>query len=113
MNRPRRSAEWSLVIFVVALLALNPPILSIFSVPKLLFGIPILYLYIFAAWGAAIVLLAINVSGLNEPEVGQPLRIPGPPRSGGPDGDALPPPLAGPARDAAQRDAARRDKAGV
>lgn len=74
----RRSAEWSVVLFIVALLAFNPPVLSIFSVPELIFGVPILYLYIFFAWAAAIVLLALNVSGLTEPEGAQPLHIPGP-----------------------------------
>ncbi len=74
----RRSAEWSVVLFIVALLAFNPPVLSIFSVPELIFGIPILYLYIFLAWAAAIVLLALNVSGLTEREGARPLHIPGP-----------------------------------
>ncbi len=78
MNRRRRSGEWSVVLFIVALLAFNPPVLSIFSVPELIFGIPVLYLYIFLAWGAVIALLAFNVSGLTEPEGSQPLRIPGP-----------------------------------
>ena len=79
MNRLRRNGEWSVVLFVVALLAFNPPVLSIFSVPDLLFGIPTLYLYIFVAWGGVIVLLALNVSGLIESESPPPLRIPGPP----------------------------------
>lgn len=64
MSRPRRNAEWSVVLFVVALLAFNPPVLSIFSVPELVLGVPTLYLYIFLAWGAAIVLLALNVPAL-------------------------------------------------
>lgn len=74
----RRSVEWSVVLFIVALLAFNPPVLSIFSVPELLFGIPVLYLYILAAWGAVIALLALNVSGLTEEEESEPLRMPGP-----------------------------------
>ena len=77
MNR-RRSAEWSVMLFVVGLLAFNPPLLSIFSVPKLIFGVPILYLYIFVAWGVVIVLLALNVSQLTELEDSEPLRMPGP-----------------------------------
>ena len=79
MNRLRRNGEWSVVLFVVALLAFNPPVLSIFSVPELIFGIPILYLYIFLAWAGVIVLLAFNVSGLVEADSPPPLRIPGPP----------------------------------
>jgi hypothetical protein len=78
MNRLRRNGEWSVVLFVVALLAFNPPVLSIFSVPDLLFGIPLLYLYIFVAWAGVILLLALNVSGLIEDEESPPLRIHGP-----------------------------------
>jgi hypothetical protein len=78
MNRLRRSVEWSVVLFVVALLAFNPPVLSIFSVPDLLFGVPLLYLYIFVAWAGVIALLALNVSGLIEHEESPPLRIHGP-----------------------------------
>jgi len=78
MNRLRRSGEWSVVLFVLALLAFNPPILSIFSVPDLIFGIPLLYLYIFMAWAGAIALMAFNVSGLIEDERAPPLRMHGP-----------------------------------
>lgn len=66
MGPLRRNREWSVVLFVVALLAFNPPVLSIFSVPELMFGIPTLYLYIFVAWAAVIALLAANVPGLLE-----------------------------------------------
>lgn len=78
MNRLRRSGEWSVVLFVVALLAFNPPVLSIFSVPELVLGVPILYLYIFLVWGGVIALLAMNVSSLIEGEEPPPLRIQGP-----------------------------------
>lgn len=74
----RRGSEWLVVLFVVALLAFNPPLLSIFSVPELIFGIPVLYLYIFVVWGVVIALLAFNVTGLTEADDGQPLHIPGP-----------------------------------
>lgn len=74
MERPRRNAEWSVVLFVVALLAFNPPVLAIFSVPDLLFGIPALYLYIFAAWGGVIALLAANVPGLMRGAAAPPAR---------------------------------------
>jgi hypothetical protein len=73
-----RSGEWSVLLFVVGLLVFNPPVLSIFSVPKLLFGVPVLYLYIFAAWAGVIALLAWNVSRLTGPEDEPDLRLPGP-----------------------------------
>ena len=77
MGRPRRNGEWSVVLFVVALLAFNPPVLSIFSVPELILGIPTLYLYIFIAWGGVIALLALNVPGLMAQADAE-----GPPREG-------------------------------
>lgn len=64
MSRPHRNSEWSVALFVAALLVFNPPLLSIFSVPDLIFGIPTLYLYIFVAWGGAVALLAASVPGL-------------------------------------------------
>ena len=77
MSPRRRSREWAVVLFVVALLAFNPPILSIFSVPDLVFGVPVLYLYIFAAWGIVIALLALNESGFTERQEDQPPVLPG------------------------------------
>jgi len=41
-----------------ALLALNPPVLSIFSVEVFLFGIPLLYLYLLAVWLLIVALVA-------------------------------------------------------
>jgi len=40
-------------------LLFNFPILALFNVPGALFGVPILYAYIFIAWAVLIVLLAI------------------------------------------------------
>lgn len=99
MNR-RRAAEWSVMLFVAALLAFSPPFLSIFSVPELVFGIPTLFLYIFAAWGLVIVLLAFNVSRLTEQEESAPLRMPGPL----PAAEEIEPPLAGDLEAAPRRD---------
>ncbi len=99
MNR-RRAAEWSVMLFVVGLLAFSPPFLSIFSVPELFFGIPTLYFYIFVAWGLVIALLAFNVSKLTEQEVSEPLRMPGPL----PATEEIEPPLSGDLESAPRRD---------
>jgi len=50
--------ERLLAAFLFALLALNPPILSIFSARLFIFGIPVLFLYLFLVWAAIIVVLA-------------------------------------------------------
>lgn len=37
-------------VFLLGLLLLTPPLMAIFNVDRLLFGIPLLYLYLFGAW---------------------------------------------------------------
>ena len=45
----------------MALLAFNPPLLSIFASDALVLGVPLLYLYLFCAWGVVILLIGLNV----------------------------------------------------
>lgn len=45
-------------VFAIAFLAFNFPILALFGKGTLLWGIPVLYLYLFAAWLALILLTA-------------------------------------------------------
>ena len=47
-------------VFFLALLVFNFPFLAIFGKDKFLFGIPILYTYIFVVWLTVIVLVFIN-----------------------------------------------------
>ena len=42
-------------------LLFNYPFLALFNDPGSLFGIPVLYVYIFAAWGLLILLIAMVV----------------------------------------------------
>ena len=63
MSRPNATSEGSIVTFLFAVLAFNPPVLTIFSVDVFLFGIPLLYLYLFVAW-AIIVALVAWIAGL-------------------------------------------------
>ena len=42
-------------------LLFNYPLLALFNDPGVLFGIPVLYAYIFLAWGLLIFLLAVVV----------------------------------------------------
>ena len=41
------------------LLLFNFPILALFNVPGTLFGVPLLYVYVFAAWALLIALMAL------------------------------------------------------
>ncbi len=40
-----------MAIFLLGLVAFQPPLLSVFSIDTRVFGIPSLFLYLFAAWG--------------------------------------------------------------
>ena len=51
-----RLAERALVLTVATLILLTPPILTIFDVPVTIAGIPLLHVYCFATWLAAIAL---------------------------------------------------------
>ena len=59
---PRRGTrgERHLALFLLGLVLLSPPLLSIFNGPGWLFGIPLLYIYLFAAWGTLIGLTALT-----------------------------------------------------
>jgi hypothetical protein len=46
-------------LFLLGALVLNYPLLSLFSHPVLVFGVPVFYLYIFISWALVIVLLAM------------------------------------------------------
>jgi hypothetical protein len=50
-----RLVDRALVATVVTLILLTPPIITIFNVPVLVFGIPLLHVYCFGVWLAAIV----------------------------------------------------------
>ena len=56
-----RLVEYLLVLFVAGALAFNYPLLALFDHLLLPFGLPLLYLYLFLAWLAVIVLLAVIV----------------------------------------------------
>lgn len=57
MTKPGRFAERSLAIFFLGLLLFNPPLLSIFSSDARVGDVPLLYLYLFVAWGVLIFLV--------------------------------------------------------
>ncbi len=55
--------ERIVALFVVGVLAFNPPLLRVFDAGPdvMLFGIPLLYLYLFLAWAALIVCVALLI----------------------------------------------------
>lgn len=54
-----RSRDWLLALFVVGVLVFNYPLLDVFDRPLLVFGVPLLYLYLYGIWLALIVALAL------------------------------------------------------
>jgi len=54
-------AERLVALFLVGWIGFNPPILSMFGVPRLVLGLPLLYLYLFVGWAIVIGLAALIV----------------------------------------------------
>jgi hypothetical protein len=76
--------ERLIALFLLGVLLFNYPLLAMFNAPTLVLGVPKLYLYLFAAWGALIAGAAL-VLERTEPdgsgEAGRtPARGPTPPR---------------------------------
>ncbi len=57
MNGQERG-DRHVALFLLGLLLFSPPLLAIFRSADSLFGIPILYVYVFGAWAALILLVA-------------------------------------------------------
>ena len=52
---------------ILGILLFNYPILALFNVPGTLFGIPIMYAYIFIAWAALIGMMALLANTDRQP----------------------------------------------
>jgi hypothetical protein len=53
-------------VFLLGCLAFGYPLLALVNVPVRVLGVPVLYLYVFAAWAALILLIAWAVSRVRE-----------------------------------------------
>ena len=58
MTEAKRQNERLIVLPIVGFLLFNYPLLSLWSREKLLFGVPVLYLYLFLVWIVYIVCVA-------------------------------------------------------
>ena len=61
MQAPSRTRELLIALFVLGALLLTPPLLVVFNQTTRLFGVPILYFYLFVVWAALIALVAFAV----------------------------------------------------
>ena len=59
MAKKGRRGERLVGVFLLGCLLFNFPLLALFNVRATLFGIPMLYAYLFAAWALLIVLVAV------------------------------------------------------
>lgn len=64
MVRRGLTGERLSALFLLGLVLLLPPLIGVFDKPVLVASIPLLYLYLFAAWGGLIVLTALAVGRL-------------------------------------------------
>jgi len=59
MPEIKRQNERLVVTLVIGFIALNYPLITLFSKVRVFFGIPILYLFIFTIWSVLIVCIAL------------------------------------------------------
>jgi hypothetical protein len=58
MNKQNVKGQRLVALFLLGNLLFNYPLLALFNRPDFVFGIPVLYAYVFGAWAMFIVLLA-------------------------------------------------------
>jgi hypothetical protein len=61
MIRPSIKGQRLAALFLLGVLLLNYPLLHLFAGPARLWGVPLLYIYVFAVWGLLIGLMAVVV----------------------------------------------------
>jgi hypothetical protein len=59
MIRSGMKGQRFVAVFLLGCVAFNYPLLYLFNTPTTLFGVPLLYVYIFVAWGVLVLLLAL------------------------------------------------------
>ena len=61
MKRPSVTGESLFFLFLLGVFLFNAPLISIVDLPRLVFGIPLLYVYLFASWGTLLLLVAFII----------------------------------------------------
>jgi hypothetical protein len=61
MSRSVLKGQRLVAVFLLGLLLFNYPLMALFNRAAVVFGIPVLYAYIFGAWALLIALLAIVI----------------------------------------------------
>ncbi len=63
MRKPSLRTYRIVALFLLACLLFNYPVLALFNVGASAAGVPVLYVYLFAAWGITIALAAVVIDG--------------------------------------------------
>jgi hypothetical protein len=66
MHRALITGQRLVAVFLISFILLNYPILSLFDRHAEVFGVPLLFLYIFAAWVGIIAVMAWIIEGPGE-----------------------------------------------
>jgi len=61
MNRPRLTGSRLVALFLLGAVLLNYPVLFLFDRSVDVFGMPLLYVYVFTTWAALIALMALVI----------------------------------------------------
>ncbi len=61
MNRAIATGQRLAALFLLGCVLFNYPLIALFNQPLRLFGIPLLYLYVFVAWALLIGLMALVI----------------------------------------------------
>ena len=61
MQEQERKGQRLIALFIFGCVLFNYPVLSLFNVARDVFGVPLLYAYIFAAWALLVALMAYAV----------------------------------------------------
>jgi hypothetical protein len=61
MQEHERKGQRLIALFIFGCLLFNYPVLSLFNVAAVFFGVPVLYAYIFVAWALLVGLMALVV----------------------------------------------------
>ena len=61
MNKSAKKGERLVALAILGCLLFNYPILALFNHSGMMFGIPVLYAFIFAAWGLLILGIALVI----------------------------------------------------
>jgi hypothetical protein len=66
MYRSMITGQRLVAVFLIGFVLLNYPILSLFDRSAAVFGVPLLFLYIFAAWAGIIAVMAWIIEGVGK-----------------------------------------------